>query len=300
MATQRDSYIFGPGAGGLISDSKEVTSMCCTFTATDSYNCLYPKIKGKRIGSINGSVTVELQTVSSGKPSGAVIASKTVTGSLIPTSVTVMTFTWDAPVIIEQGTQYAIVIRATGCPDGNNYFDWYIENYGGESRGNWGFPTQGGWFMYLGKTHYFEMWGDDLGLSDPTLDYPTDLQTDVYLNSDGLLEMRWSDEDEEDIEYYTVYFGFKNGVLVPQNDRTRYSILTLKMFLNEQLEYDTDYEWGVTKTIYGDEYYSDIFEFRTMPMDPPGPSGTPINGLNGITTIKRLIAVADNKIWYET
>jgi hypothetical protein len=298
MATKRDNYDSGPVSGGLISDTKEITSMCCLFTAADSYNCLYPKIKGKRYGTIGGNVIVELQTVTSGKPSGSVIASKTVAGSLIPTSATLMTFTWDAPVIIEQGTQYAIVIRATGCPDpGFNYFDWFIENYGGEARGNY---IAGGWVMYTGKTMYFEMWGDDLGTQPPTLDYPTDLLTNVYLNSDGLLQMQWSDVEEEDIEYYTVYFGFKDGTLVPQNDRTRYSIVSLFMYLGEQLEYDTEYEWAVMKTIYGQDFYSDLFSFRTAAMQPPGPSGTPINGLNGIVTIKRLVAAAENKLWYET
>jgi hypothetical protein len=134
----------------------------------------------------------------------------------------------------------------------------------------------------------------------PTLDYPTDLLTNVYLNTDGMLEMRWSDGDDEDISYYTVYFGFKGGTLIPQNDRSRYSIVTLKMNLGEQLEYDTDYEWYVRKTIGGQDYDSDTYEFKTVGFVPPGPKGTPVNGLNGIVTIKRVVAAADDKIWYET
>ena len=139
-----------------------------------------------------------------------------------------------------------------------------------------------------------------LQASTPTLDAPTDLLTNVYLNSDGLLEMRWSDVDDEDISFYTVYFGFKGETLVPQNDRTRYSIVTLKMSLGEQLEYDTEYEWGVRKTIGVSNFDSDVFEFKTVGFVPPGPKGTPVNGKNGMFTIKRLVAAAENKIWYET
>jgi hypothetical protein len=142
--------------------------------------------------------------------------------------------------------------------------------------------------------------GEEEGPSVPTLDYPTDLLTNVYLNSDGLLEIRWSDDDDEDIAFYTVYFGFKDGELVPQDDRSRYSIVTLKMSLGEQLEYDTDYQWGVLKVVDEVETYSELFEFKTVGFVPPGPKGTPVNGLNGIVTIKRLVAAANNKIWYET
>jgi hypothetical protein len=140
--------------------------------------------------------------------------------------------------------------------------------------------------MYDWKAMYFEMWGDEATVSTPTLDYPTHLLANVYLNSDGLLQMQWSDADDEDISYYTVYFGLKGETLSPQTDRSRYSIVSLFMFLGEQ--------------IGGENYYSDIFEFSTIAFNPPQPTGTPINGLNGITTIKRLVAAADNKIWYET
>jgi hypothetical protein len=301
MATKRESYEIA-SSGGLIGYGQE--AMCVLFTAEESYSALYPKIRGKRYGTFT-TVVVTLELVADGKPSGIALASKSVAGNLIPLTDTLMTFTFDTPYIVEIGIQYAIVVTVIGAADeGFNYFDWHIHNTAPSQwwRGVWNVPAAGTWTMYQSRAMYFEMWGDDLGISTPTLDYPTNLLTDVYLNSDGLLQMQWSDVDDEDIEFYTVYFGFKGETLVAQNDRSRYSIISLFMFLGEPLEYDTDYEWGVRKTIHGQDYDSAVFEFKTVALAPPSASGSPgaENGLNGIVTIKRLVAAAENKIWYET
>ena len=96
-------------------------------------------------------------------------------------------------------------------------------------------------------------------------------------------------------ETYNVYFGLVSGSLelvsVGQSD------LNLQVPFN--LEYDTAYQWRVD-SINGETTTGDVWTFTTMSLAPPVPSGTPANGLNGIITIKRLVAVADNKVWYET
>lgn len=239
------------------------------------------------------------------RPTGPVLATANVdaSGLIFDPQTQWLQCDFTTPYDLEAATQYCLcvgciedtptsVLRLPGkvsggaYPNGENAFSW-------DGGATWTTHTGVG-------DHFFRTYSTESEPSTPTLDYPTDNLTDVYLNSDGLLEMRWSDTDDEDISKYTVYFGFKNGTLVPQNDRTRYSITSLKMFLGEQLEYDTEYEWGVLKSIGGEDYYSDLFEFRTVALTPPGPTGTPINGLNGITTIKRLVAAANDKIWYET
>lgn len=97
-------------------------------------------------------------------------------------------------------------------------------------------------------------------------------------------------------ETYNVYFGLASGSL----ELVSAGQSELNLQVPFSLEYDTEYQWRVDALEDGFTETGDVWTFTTMSLNPPAPSGTPINGLNGITTIKRLVIATDNKIYYET
>lgn len=141
--------------------------------------------------------------------------------------------------------------------------------------------------------------------STPTLESPLNGATNYYLNSDWLLQLMWDDEDEEDISVYTVWFFDPAVGWIAQNDRTRYSILGLYMWLGRTLEYNTTYQWFVRKTIDGVDYDSDVWSFTTTTFKPPAASTQDKGGVdvptgeNSVLTVKRLVICQKNRVFYE-
>jgi len=150
---------------------------------------------------------------------------------------------------------------------------------------------------------YFVVEGEWVTLAtlDPaTLDAPADGVKNYYLNSDWLAEFTWN--HELDIEYHTVWFG-PTGAMVEQTDRSRYSIISLKWYNGTTLKYDTEYEWKVVTNDGGYEVESETWTLNTIEFTPPisGASGGAggASGENNMVTLKRLVAAARDKIWYE-
>lgn len=147
----------------------------------------------------------------------------------------------------------------------------------------------------------------------PTLEAPADEGTNYYLNKDWLLEMRWDDDEGVPIADHTLYFAATGDPeFIPRTDRTRYSIVAYKMFLDVELDYLTTYFWFVRKDLGGGEYVdSEIWSFTTMIYTPPqystrtrppyggGDDITVPTGENNMITVERLIAIARNKFFYE-
>ena len=147
----------------------------------------------------------------------------------------------------------------------------------------------------------------------PTLDSPADEGTNYYLNKDWLLEMRWADTEGVPIADHTLYFAASGDPeFIPRTDRTRYSIVAYKMFLDVELDYETTYLWFVRKDLGGGEYVdSEIWSFTTAAYAPPqystrtrppyggGADITVPSGENNMITVERLIAIARNKFFYE-
>ncbi|KKK50275.1 hypothetical protein LCGC14_3126670, partial [marine sediment metagenome] len=87
----------------------------------------------------------------------------------------------------------------------------------------------------------------------------------------------------------------------------------LSVIVPYTLEYNTIYNWRVdtvteTETITGDTWSFTCLLFAppfptgvTLDYgeDPPVPTGTP-TGVNNMVTLKRLVAAANNKVYYET
>ena len=147
----------------------------------------------------------------------------------------------------------------------------------------------------------------------PTLEHPDEDGTNYYLNKDWLLEMRWADTEGVPITDHTLYFAATGDPeFLPRTDRTRYSIVAYKMFLDVTLDYLTTYLWFVRKDLGGGDYVdSEIWSFTTMAYIPPaystrtrtpyggGADITVPSGENNMITVERLIAIARNKFFYE-
>ena len=105
---------------------------------------------------------------------------------------------------------------------------------------------------------------------------------------------------------YDVYFSKVGEALV----LVAPDISELEYTLPYSLDYNTEYQWRVDATNVNGTTTGDVWSFTTLAYDPPLPygitldaNGNPVGtalGLNNMMTVKRLVAVADNKVYYET
>lgn len=267
---------------------------------------------------------ISIRPTSGGVPasgSGADLGSVAFSWAGIPITPAYAQFDFDfgGTVAVVSGVQYAIVVKETTptLPSPVGHLLWrQCWLYGGGNAHH--SPNNG-------ETTWQEIGGDVDGyfivngavIPPPTLFYPDNGLTNVYLNKDWLLQMTWEDSVEEDISAYTVWFYDPVvGTFVEQTDRSRYSIISLFMWLGYTLQYSTTYQWFVRKTIDDVDYDSATWTFTTAAFSPPAYStrekviygGDPENpddretvpsGENNQLTVKRLIVAARNKIFYE-
>lgn len=113
-------------------------------------------------------------------------------------------------------------------------------------------------------------------------------------------------EASSNAESYDTYFGLLSGFLsLIENTSDLETVLNSGNFFT----YGDTYYWRVDAvnafgTTQGDELY-----FTTIFFDPPLPTGVTLDsegvptgtptGANNIITVKRLVAIAQNKVWYE-
>ena len=97
-------------------------------------------------------------------------------------------------------------------------------------------------------------------------------------------------------ETYNVYFGLASGSL----ELVSAGQSELSIEVVAALEYNTSYQWRVDSVESGITTTGDVWTFTTISFAPPSPSGGGGAGLNNMVTIKRMVAVADNKVFYET
>ncbi len=107
---------------------------------------------------------------------------------------------------------------------------------------------------------------------------------------------------------YNVYFGLPGDLIQIAEEQAELSVIVPAV-----LEYNTVYHWRVdtiteTELITGDTWsFTALLFAPPFPTgvtldygeDPPVPTGTP-TGENNMVTIKRIVAAANNKIFYET
>ena len=98
---------------------------------------------------------------------------------------------------------------------------------------------------------------------------------------------------------YDIYLGTTSGSLtILDSSRTSTSIQ-----ITSGLNYNTTYYWRVDAIDPNGIIEGTEWSFTTKGFNPPAVSedgsGNP-TGVNNMTTIKRLVAASNNKIWYES
>ncbi len=109
-------------------------------------------------------------------------------------------------------------------------------------------------------------------------------------------------------ETYDVYFGTPGNLVQIASNQSELFIIVPAV-----LDYNTEYNWRVDATNEIGTTTGSTWSFTALLFnppfptgvtldygeDPPAPTGTP-TGVNNMATLKRIVAAADNKIFYET
>lgn len=106
-------------------------------------------------------------------------------------------------------------------------------------------------------------------------------------------------------ETYDIYFGPTGDLALISFDQAGLSIE-----VPYALEYNTEYSWRVDATNESGTTTGDVWSFTALVFAPPLPSGVTLDGdgnptgnptgLNNMVTLKRLVTVSNDKVFYET
>ena len=89
---------------------------------------------------------------------------------------------------------------------------------------------------------------------------------------------------------YDVYFGLPENLVLISEDQIGLSVVVPSV-----LEYNTTYNWRIDTDTVAEVITGDVWAFTTLVFTPPVPTG-----INNMITLKRIVAAANNKIFYET
>ncbi len=107
---------------------------------------------------------------------------------------------------------------------------------------------------------------------------------------------------------YSVYFGLPGDLIQIAEEQAGLSIVVPAV-----LEYNTIYNWRVDTVTDIETITGDTWSFTALLFNPPFPSGVTLDygedppiptgtptGLNNMVTLKRIVAAANDKVFYET
>ena len=312
-AVLQESYITGDDSlGGF----QATTWHPQTFTTTSAYTISSVKLLVARLGT-PGNLTVSIRATAAGKPTGGDLATVTVDPSSFTTDSAGLwvEFTFTVPYALLNATVYAIIARtATGDNDNRVYWraDISSPSYSGGQSGV-SIDSGSSWVMLSSVDKMFETWGSPPLPGKPTTPSPSDSASSITLDETPL---GWVDGGNTDT--YEIYYRAQGGswVLV---GIAQAGITWAIPFGN--IDYGITYEWRIdatntTGTTTGDTWSFDAISYAQIrisyrlisggngngPYDStPGVQGTDweYTGLNFITAVRRLVAAANNKIWYE-
>ncbi len=267
-----------------------------------------------------GDITVSIREVDveTGKPTGIDKCSVTVDESEIsdfPTRAW-YTFTFDTTYALSDATQYAIVWRAPSG-DAGNYFAPFGYGSSGYADGGLVPGVSSGTIWGAVNTNNdmdFRTYGGAALPGQPTIVSPTPTGvTDITLDETPL---GWNASDPA-ADTYEIYFRESGDAWTLVG--VAQAGLTWAIEFGT-LGYETTYEWRIDATnIYGTTT-GDTWSFDSLVFDEPrisyvlisggsgagpydgGVEGTDWSwtGLNNMITVRRLVAAARNKIFYET
>lgn len=287
-----------------------------TWTTTSAYSITDVALYGFKYGS-PGDIKVSIRETSGGKPTGDDLCSVTVDESEVSDFPTRdwYTFTFDTSYALDDATEYAIVIRAIGGSAANYYAPF---GYGSSGYADGGSGTgDGSTWGAVSTTNDmdFRIYGGTLAPGKPTNPSPTDAEASITLDETPL---SW-DASDPAADTYEIYFREQGDEWELVGEAQADVEWTISF---GTLAYGTTYEWRVDATNIYDTTTGDTWSFDTIALhrilisydlitggsgagpydDPPGVEGTDWRwtGENNMLTVKRLVAVANSKVWYES
>jgi len=316
MAAELQDY-YNTGEDGFGGVVRPTNWRAQTFTTSLPYSIESVKLFLYRmVAGSDGVITVSIREVDveTGKPTGVDKASATFNRDTLTTNTAgewkVITF--GAAYSLAPATQYAIVVGpAVGTGDtywrddttGDPYSDGK-HTYSVDAGSTWGTPS-------TNSDYLFETWGTGGPIKAKT-PAPTIGATGMTLDYQ---EFTWvsGSETPPDEEVYNVYWGTVSGelsLIIEEGSATSiaaaFLIATIGAGLyNETYYWRVDTYWPSTEeTADGDEW-----SFSSIIFDPPLPTGVTLDaegeptgtptGESGMMAVRRLVAVANNKIWIE-
>ena len=262
-----------------------------TFTPQITHNITSVILRLGGDGSV-GTITVSIRATDGlGKPTGADIDGVTGTtdGDTLPDfgwptpQGDDREITFSSPISLTAGIKYAIVVRAqtTSGKWSTIVSDVYANGshiFSGNAGGNWTVDAT--------RDNWFEEYGELPVPDKPINPSPSDTATGVTLDES---QLSW--DDGGDADTFDVYFGPQGSVVLQSSAQagTTWAIPV------GTLSYGVTYEWRIDATNDNGTTTGDTWTFTALTYSPPVASGK-----NTMFTVKRLIAAASNKIWYES
>ncbi len=205
-----------------------------------------------------------------------------------------------APTLVS-GTKYWIRIDNRG---GNNDG----ANLGIDTGQGYGHPSlkwNGSSYDTLSHDFNFRLVGPDPLPSKPTNPTPSNTASDVTLDQATVI---W--EDGGGATSYDVYYGEDSGSLsLISAGQVGLSFTITGIDYGSPFEYITSRAWRIDAVNDAGTTTGDVWTFTSIAFGPPLPTGVTLDGSgnptgtptgeSGMTTLRRLIAAANNKIWYE-
>ena len=307
-ATLRDKQTTTSTVGSNFPHESGLTGIGQTITPSESYRCDQIKFYQSKYKLNPGTCYVSIEETTAGLPNGSKITDNAAfTCNDVKTLETV---TFATQPVLESGVMYAIVFENPSGVIGTA--PWYddgkrLQIYGYTTHGNlytdgtW-LNKNGAWATYANGDIYFAMWGSPGYPGKPTTPGPAADASDVTLNDTTATWVSGGDTNS-----YNVYYGTLSGFLsLVESEVTD---LYLPLVDGAFSVYNTITYWRVDAvndqgTTTGDEWAFTTLRFYPvlptgMSLDDDGnPTGTP-SGLNNMISVHRLVAAAQDKIWYE-
>jgi hypothetical protein len=294
-----------------------------SFVAQHTYSTEKLALYGYRHGTNESTYYVDIFLAGTDhKPTGFSLGNFTFVLSDWSTSGEWKIFTISSPISINQDAEYCFIIRPS-ITDRINYFA-----FGGDTSvrdepnytGGYSMNSGSTWTIILEWAKSFRTYSEEVLVpSAPINPTPADDATGITLD-DTLLT--W--EDGGGAETYDVYFApygeFYEKIASDITDTFFDAIVAHTPAFNGHYSYGQKYLWVViAKNEYGANYDppedfgigygGTVWEFNAMVFVPPLPTGITLvggvptgtaTGGNNMITTKRLVAAAQNRIFYES
>ena len=267
---------------------------------------------GRPSGDSPGEITVSIKATVSEKPSGDDLCSGTTTGNDLPElgyptpAPEEREITFGTNPTLDAGTKYAIVVKALDGGSSDKVY-WLAATSSVYADGDQCYTSDGGtgWTLYDDRELWFEEYGDLSLPGKPTTPTPANDASDITLHDTTGTWVSGGNTDS-----YRVLYGTLSGFL---SEVGTTSDLSMVLVEGNFSVYGKISYWQVVAINENGTTPSDEWYFTTMNFAPVLPTGVTLDhsggeggvptgtatGENNMITVRRLVAAARNKIFYE-